>query len=272
MAKIKTLRACSFCSREVYKLANPGRGLCAACYYREKRNGDLAYRPARTRKTCSIEDCDDLSVAQGLCPKHLKRKVRRGSPVGERYEKWGHVDKHPLAAAYYTMRRSHRHEMHQPWLDDFWTFVADMGDRPSERHKIRRVDKSRPYAPGNVIWYEASISTADAKAYAKADRALNPEKYRNSYLVRNFGLTLEEYAAISDRQGHRCAICGEPEKAIIQGNEMPLAVDHCHIGGQVRGLLCARCNQGIGHLKDDVTILRAAIAYLEKHTLPPTPE
>ena len=64
---------------------------------------------------------------------------------------------------------------------------------------------------------------------------------------------------MSAAQGDGCAICGGV-------NDPPgrrLAIDHDHVTGQVRGLLCYRCNSAIGLFKDDVTVLRRAILYLE---------
>jgi len=45
-------------------------------------------------------------------------------------------------------------------------------------------------------------------------------------------------------------------------HSMKLVVDHCHEGGQVRGLLCHNCNRALGLLKDDVDTLQKAIDYL----------
>ena len=41
-----------------------------------------------------------------------------------------------------------------------------------------------------------------------------------------------------------------------------LAIDHCHSTGKIRGLLCDRCNHGLGHFKDDINLLIKAIEYL----------
>ena len=49
----------------------------------------------------------------------------------------------------------------------------------------------------------------------------------------------------------------------MNGKRIALVVDHCHDTNRVRGLLCTNCNVAIGHMKDDVERLRAAISYLE---------
>jgi len=63
------------------------------------------------------------------------------------------------------------------------------------------------------------------------------------------------------RQDGCCAICGQPEKDL----KRRLAIDHCHITGHIRGLLCNRCNCFLGFAKDNVYILQGAIDYLHKN-------
>lgn len=70
-----------------------------------------------------------------------------------------------------------------------------------------------------------------------------------------YGVTKDQYEAMAKAQRHRCAVCN------VQPTDW-LVVDHCHDGGQVRGLLCSSCNKGLGHLKDDPGIMQAAIEYL----------
>lgn len=74
---------------------------------------------------------------------------------------------------------------------------------------------------------------------------------------RLYGITQPEYDAMLTAQGGRCAICHE------EPNGRQLGVDHDHATGRVRGLLCSRCNMGLGAYRDDVALLRQAITYLE---------
>ena len=76
------------------------------------------------------------------------------------------------------------------------------------------------------------------------------------------GLTPDEYRELIAAQEGQCAICGDRPSA-----SKSLAVDHCHETGIIRGALCDRCNLGLGLLRDNPEILRAAAHYVET---PPT--
>lgn len=65
--------------------------------------------------------------------------------------------------------------------------------------------------------------------------------------------TIDEVQAVAEMQGWRCAICNE---------KLKLHVDHDHVTGRFRGLLCNQCNLGLGQFKDDPVRLQAAINYL----------
>lgn len=78
--------------------------------------------------------------------------------------------------------------------------------------------------------------------------------------LKKYGLTLEDYDRLVESQDGRCLICDEePEET--------LRVDHCHDGGHVRGLLCHRCNAGLGLFGDDPQRLRNAADYLARTRL-----
>lgn len=73
-----------------------------------------------------------------------------------------------------------------------------------------------------------------------------------------YGLTQQQYDELLEGQCGVCAICGQGSP-----DSRRLAVDHCHQTGAVRGLLCHRCNMGIGLLADDPARVASALAYLE---------
>jgi hypothetical protein len=90
--------------------------------------------------------------------------------------------------------------------------------------------------------------------------------YRKQLLKGRYGVTLEWYEAKLAEQAGVCAICKQPETAINPrtGLTKPLAVDHCHTTGDNRGLLCGKCNTGIGLFLDSPQLLRDAADYVEK--------
>lgn len=95
--------------------------------------------------------------------------------------------------------------------------------------------------------------------------ASNPRSHRSTRYKSVYGLSLAEYEALHAAQGGLCAICSRPERQERNGKLIALAVDHCHVSGRVRGLLCARCNKGIGLLDDSPELLDAGAAYLRQH-------
>jgi hypothetical protein len=87
---------------------------------------------------------------------------------------------------------------------------------------------------------------------------------RRSKLKRKYGISLDDYAALLERQGGKCAICKATEPRGRAGHFGPVFhVDHCHQTGRIRGLLCSTCNPGLGAFGDSVERLQAAIDYLK---------
>ena len=64
-----------------------------------------------------------------------------------------------------------------------------------------------------------------------------------------YGISIEEYDAMLQKQAGLCRICLRPETVSQGGRLRPLAVDHCHRSGIVRGLLCQRCNTRLAQLE-----------------------
>ncbi len=75
-----------------------------------------------------------------------------------------------------------------------------------------------------------------------------------------------EYESLFESQSGKCAICNSTFSHNHQnGRPTKLAVDHCHETGRIRGLLCSKCNLGIGCFLDDSKLLAAAINYLNNN-------
>lgn len=126
-------------------------------------------------------------------------------------------------------------------------YYADPEKRPERLAKKREQYAARGTAP---------------LEYAKAFRAQNPERValnsRRHMIKKKYGLTLDQYDEMVQRQSGLCALCRRPP---LRTN---LAVDHDHSTGAIRMLLCDLCNQGLGCLKDDPELLRRAAEYIEK--------
>jgi hypothetical protein len=82
---------------------------------------------------------------------------------------------------------------------------------------------------------------------------------------RKYNLTIAEYDTMFEAQNGLCAICKCPETVTNRGNIRMLAVDHDHITGKVRGLLCGNCNTALGKLKDDKILIKAMLEYIIEH-------
>ena len=67
-----------------------------------------------------------------------------------------------------------------------------------------------------------------------------------------FGISVDEYEKLME--SNTCGICG--------ANDRRMVLDHCHSSGKIRGALCANCNIGLGHFKDNVDLLNKAIKWL----------
>lgn len=96
-----------------------------------------------------------------------------------------------------------------------------------------------------------------------AATSARPER-RSAALARNitrYGISVDEHQQMLAKQEGLCAICRKPP-AMTARTSQRLHIDHDHETGKVRGLLCDRCNVGLGHFRDSSKLLAAAITYL----------
>jgi Autographiviridae endonuclease VII len=125
-------------------------------------------------------------------------------------------------------------------------------------YRRRKVDEKSRYRAANA---EALNARQRQRYQTDPDfrRKLRARNRRDGWLrqLRKCGISEEEHGAMLRRQRGRCGICKR------KPGKRRLCVDHDHKTGRVRGLLCHKCNSGIGFYGDDARLTRAATAYLE---------
>jgi hypothetical protein len=152
-----------------------------------------------------------------------------------------------------------------------------MKDKKIQQHEyyIKNIDKRKAYLVANkdkikecnkqwqinnkeyMIQYRA-INKEKIKQKRKNYKSNKKEEIKRYELKRRYNVTPEQYNKTFSKQEGKCAICYNEFKSTQNTH-----VDHNHITGNFRGLLCRSCNQGIGYLKDDIKILKSAIKYLK---------
>ena len=119
-----------------------------------------------------------------------------------------------------------------------------------------RAEKRRKHRYLNEPGFRERVLERD-----RSYRVINGDALRRSEQKRRLfsqGLTLEEFDAILERQGGRCAACNTRPS----GSNRQLVLDHCHKTNAIRGILCLRCNFALGHTQDSVERLQGLIDYL----------
>lgn len=113
---------------------------------------------------------------------------------------------------------------------------------------------------GNIEWQARNRDKVNA--YKRATRAKNLAKFKEAELNGNlkfqYGITAADYKRMLEHGGGRCWACGDPPC-----DRHRLQVDHDHETGEIRGLLCRKCNSATGYAKDSAKRLRACADYLE---------
>jgi hypothetical protein len=125
---------------------------------------------------------------------------------------------------------------------------------PGCRQELRRDDfgRNRASRDGLTSYCKPCHNAKSKETYTRLYGST-----RDYHLKRRYGLTSADVEAMIEQQGGVCAICQE---------RPPQHVDHDHVSGRVRGVLCSCCNQALGNARDRTDILRSAIDYLERTT------
>lgn len=110
------------------------------------------------------------------------------------------------------------------------------------------------------------------KAYKENQKTCSDEeqqtvkdRIRETKYKMKYGLTLEQFDKMREEQDYRCYICSSHE---VENRHKVLYIDHDHDTGEVRKLLCSKCNQGLGLFNDSSGLLAKAAKYLETYGKP----
>lgn len=135
--------------------------------------------------------------------------------------------------------------------------VCKRGHDDGTGHSLRR-ERTR-----NCIACIAERPRSERQRAREHERNTSPEgRARNRRIGwrRHYGITEDQVRALHEAQEGRCAICGRPD---ADSSGRALHVDHDHVTGQLRGLLCGNCNHGLGKFGDDPDRIRRAAIYLD---------
>lgn len=140
-------------------------------------------------------------------------------------------------------------------------------DEYQQWRKRRNVDKRRYNATPRAkakrkAHYEAR---KNSEWYLKYKETTLKKYSRANYLKVTFNITVADYDRMVSSQNNHCAACGCAPDSENSGCKYGiLEVDHDHQTGKIRGLLCGRCNRGLGQFQDSVIRLEQAVTYLRR--------
>jgi len=134
-----------------------------------------------------------------------------------------------------------------------------------EFHKHKNHSKD-----GLHSWCKSCKSILRNKNYYQSNKiklALKRKQYykthkqeaKNNYLLLKYNISLKQYNDMFNKQQGCCIVCGRHQSECVH----TLVVDHCHLTGKIRGLLCNRCNLVIGFIKDNSKLAIAIANYLK---------
>lgn len=95
---------------------------------------------------------------------------------------------------------------------------------------------------------------------------IEEKNFRTKIYLRGIVLSMNEFNRLLEKQNRVCAICSKVEsQQTKKGTIRALSIDHCHKTKKVRGLLCKKCNSGIGFFQDNPILIKKAYKYLMEY-------
>lgn len=175
------------------------------------------------------------------------KKLREENPEWVRAKAEKAAEYHAKKKATDEAYNQRRAEMRKRWGENYGKEYArkKYGYEPMEEYMARKEQERIQKAEYMRAWYQT-------EAGCRASITQNIKK--------RCGVTIDQYDATYDAQEGKCRICGTFRERYTRDR---LSVDHCHISGKFRALLCNHCNTAIGLLGENKERLHAALQYLQ---------
>jgi len=119
------------------------------------------------------------------------------------------------------------------------------------------IAESKRVRARKYYWQNKEKHKQRSREYHKNNREILRLKSR----CKNVGITVEQFRDMFSSHNGNCDICGVSQSDLTK----PLYIDHDHVDGGIRGLLCPNCNSMLGHARDNLDILVAGFQYLVNH-------
>jgi hypothetical protein len=191
-------------------------------------------------RICTVDDCKTKHYGQGYCHKHWKRWKAHGDPayLPVRHEK--------ICIVSDCKRKQRANQLCDPH-NKSW--------------------KSNGVVPTGSVKHVVFRGIAGTCLRSDCDELTRGSGYcdrhyaRMKRLINNYGLDgFDDFDRLWKRCGGRCEICG----MMLELDSKDTHIDHSHVTGEVRGVLCRGCNHGLGHFQDSPERLFSAITYLRR--------
>lgn len=241
---------------------------------------------------CNEEGCDRDEHAKGLCQAHYRQALRRARGLkkpGPKPEPEKPGSRHnPMSSKRATAERpsdskqesrrkfatdTHCANGHEFTEQNTYTYPPEHAQAGERVCKICRRNSQRKYkgldpVPDEVpvgTWNKHKTECVNGHEFTpentgtKSDGSRRCKRCQKAQRIeKTYGISLESFEQMLEDQEGCCFICRKPFE-----QESDAHLDHCHVSGSVRGLLCSNCNNGLGRFLDNPEFLRRAADYLE---------
>lgn len=130
------------------------------------------------------------------------------------------------------------------WKENNPEHAAELGRKRSMKHYLKNHEEAKAKMRKRAKERWASMSV---------------DERRDLKLRQAYGVSLQEWSALLEEQGGKCAVCKTSE-----AGKRGWQTDHCHTSGNVRGILCIGCNTALGLVKENIDTLQALVEYLRR--------